>query len=878
MEDAAIVWVESAFIEEETFLHCIPSAIVPDDKRAAIVSPASPHTSLKAIDGRRYFDSSREQVRESGEGHSEEDSKGSGRGEDGSLGVVPIDLPDRVHVGNGSRIIVVWSLCVHPPLTVNICPEILHWESVLTSAFAAPSFLGWLHLEILAKSKNFWSLVFCRTPPDTSASVATQWGRSRRRVRACLTRYVAVLILNCVTGTSGAASNYYTRSQAVRKLQISLGDFRRLCIFKGIYPREPRSKKRVSKSSTPSTTFYYAKDIQYLLHEPLLAKFRDQKALAKKISKALGRNEVSDAVRLERNLTPKLRLDHIIKERYPTFVDALRDLDDALSMLFLFANLPSTSEVPAKIIARCQRLTTEFEHYLIRTHCLRKSFLSIKGIYYQVTIQGQDILWLVPYKFVQRTGADVDYRIMATFVDFYTTLLGFVNFRLYTSIGLVYPPRFDAKAEEEGADLGAYQLEGRGEGVQAEIGGALDVESNERAQAEADQLLNLVAEEDSTQENERSEEDEIQEEADGENQFALDQFARIDDQADDLLQPSATADAATAGQLFEPYTFFLSRETPRHPLEFIVRAFGCKRVGWDTSLGDPGSYCSEDDTRITHQVVDRPDLPLPSPPATEDEAEPRENTDEDVVRKPNERVPGRIYVQPQWVWDSINAGQLQRPDLYAPGATLPPHLSPWVKPKRGDYDPTIPLAEQETEAELEIDDDEHDLEEDISIGAEHDNANGINKNETLLTREDGDEEDGGMDVELAESGEESSDAEPAVNGGDEWGGFSGDEGDGLESTDAAGRQAQAELEAEALGRQPPKGPPKEVTVREAAKVRRTQAEREAQADLDNRKMLMSRRKRKVYEKMAYSNSKKDEEAQKLRAKRRKIEKRAGDSS
>ena len=30
---------------------------------------------------------------------------------------------------------------------------------------------------------------------------------------------------------------------------------------------------------------------------------------------------------------------------------------------------------------------------------------------------------------------------MATFLEFYTTLLGFVNYRLYTDLGLIYPPK-----------------------------------------------------------------------------------------------------------------------------------------------------------------------------------------------------------------------------------------------------------------------------------------------------------------------------------------------------------------------------------------------------------------------------------------------------
>ena len=79
--------------------------------------------------------------------------------------------------------------------------------------------------------------------------------------------------------TSGAATAYMSRNQALKKLQLRLADFRRICILKGIYPHEPRHHKKAggATGSTASKTYYYAKDINFLLHEPIVNKFREYK-------------------------------------------------------------------------------------------------------------------------------------------------------------------------------------------------------------------------------------------------------------------------------------------------------------------------------------------------------------------------------------------------------------------------------------------------------------------------------------------------------------------------------------------------------------------------------------------------------------------------
>ena len=223
-------------------------------------------------------------------------------------------------------------------------------------------------------------------------------------------------------------------------------------------------------------------------------------------------------------------------------------------------------------------------------------------------------------------------RLMSIFVEFYTTVLGFVNFRLYHSLNLSYPPQLSTVTEAGEADM------------------------EDRVAALNQSLQRTVMEEDD------------------ENMDNIDSIAVADEEKmKEAVHEREMKEKQS--NLFKGLKFYLGREIPREPLVFMIRAVDGE-VSWDSSVG-VGATFPVSDPSITHQVMDR------------------------EVSSVGEMVLGRFYIQPQWIFDSINRREKCREKDFALGETLPAHLSPFVSDRErrvGDY---VPPEQKALEENLE---------------------------------------------------------------------------------------------------------------------------------------------------------------------------------
>lgn len=171
---------------------------------------------------------------------------------------------------------------------------------------------------------------------------------------------------------------------------------------------------------------------------------------------------------------------------------------------------------------------------------------------------------------------------MSIFVQFYVVLLGFVNFHMYHSLNLVYPPKL------------------------AEYGKDSEEDVSEKLAA-----LNTPISKTGTDVTEENE---------------IDQFPTVSiftanftslffwlnlnihyfqgDSADIEEQKQEIMKLQNLKNLFKDQKFFLNNEVPREPLVFVIRCFG-GLVSWDKACS-PGATFDEDDETIAYQIVDRP--------------------------------------------------------------------------------------------------------------------------------------------------------------------------------------------------------------------------------------------------------------------------------
>jgi pescadillo protein len=339
---------------------------------------------------------------------------------------------------------------------------------------------------------------------------------------------------------------YVSRMQATRLLQVDSMNFRRLTILKGVYPRALGRSKQ--KAMGNDKQYYLVKEIKWLVHDQIASKLAAFRAWEKKKAKAMAMHRFDDLKTLESESgKPNYVLDATIKERYPYFVDAVKDIDDAMSMISLYAFMSpevkseTTIEfhhaLSSGLHEKAKAVIKDWHGYVAKSKSLTRGFISIKGFYYEAMVKNQRVLWLMPHEYASKFPQGVQQYVLITFLEFYIELMRFILFKLHADLERETEQRL--RDEEDNADANAANF-------------ADDAVDTTGAKPLSDE------------------------------QKATKLFVK---------------DTVTVGKVFSGLVFFISREVPRKHATFVVESMG-------------GRVVAEFGATVTHFIIDRP-APLP---------------------------------------------------------------------------------------------------------------------------------------------------------------------------------------------------------------------------------------------------------------------------
>ena len=229
----------------------------------------------------------------------------------------------------------------------------------------------------------------------------------------------------------GKSSKLIREEKALDRVALTPEDFRRVAILKDVHPQ-------VMPQDRSSPWAYFHKSDLALINGDTFSWFiRHKQSWENKYKKAVNRGETFSAPQ------PKPPYAELIRSRYPTVADAIRDLDDGLTTVALVSQLASVPHIDAARIRRASELIAEFHFYVAKAQLLKKGFISVKGYYFEASIEMMPVIWRIPHRFPLQVEEGVDYKVIADFLELYENLLSFINAHLYRSIEMKYPPSID---------------------------------------------------------------------------------------------------------------------------------------------------------------------------------------------------------------------------------------------------------------------------------------------------------------------------------------------------------------------------------------------------------------------------------------------------
>lgn len=176
---------------------------------------------------------------------------------------------------------------------------------------------------------------------------------------------------------------FISRTLIKNILNLQNKEFDELVTLLGVVPYVPKEKQKVDRIQD---YFYRMTDFEKIKNSEILKIFKSNK---RKLAKKEKYEKRGLLIRANKIHEEEYNYIDLIKDRYSSFGKAVDELSSSLSGLCLSTKLSMDSEI--------NNILNDFKEFVVCNRLLTKSFMSSKGIYYEITIQNLKVVWLNPY-------------------------------------------------------------------------------------------------------------------------------------------------------------------------------------------------------------------------------------------------------------------------------------------------------------------------------------------------------------------------------------------------------------------------------------------------------------------------------------------------